>query len=244
MKNSIIIVAIIFSIAIIVLGLTIGNSYKYKYEISNTINVTGNAKKDFESDLVKWTAYYSRKSADLSQASEKLKEDRVLVRDFLLENGIKEDEISFKAIDIRKDYTQSYDNAGNSYSSFSGYVLTQYVSVESQDLDKVTQASREISELISKEVELSSNPPSYFYSRLEDLKLELISQASENAKARADNIAKESSAKIKSLSSADLGVFQITGQNDNEDFSYGGVFNTSSRNKTAHITVKARYLLK
>src|SRR5699024_7299035 len=155
MKNSIIIVAIIFSIAIIVLGLTIGNSYKYKYEISNTINVTGNAKKDFESDLVKWTAYYSRKSADLSQASEKLKED----------------EIYFKAIDIRKDYTQSYDNAGNSYSSFSGYVLTQYVSVESQDLDKVTQASREISELISKEVELSSNPPSYFYSRLEDLKL-------------------------------------------------------------------------
>jgi hypothetical protein len=35
-----------------------------------------------------------------------------------------------------------------------------------------------------------------------------------------------------------MGVFQITGQNENEDYSYGGAFNTSSINKTATITVK------
>jgi hypothetical protein len=35
-----------------------------------------------------------------------------------------------------------------------------------------------------------------------------------------------------------MGVFQITGQNSAEDFSYGGSFNTASKNKTANITVK------
>lgn len=244
MRNAVVIVSVILAVALMLLGLTLGNAYKYKYEVSNTINVTGNAKKDFESDLVKWTAFYNRLSPDLSQASEKLKEDRKLVEEFLRGKGIQADEISFQAIDIQKDYTQRYDNAGNSYSSFNGYILTQYVSVESKDLDKVSQASREISELVSKGVELSSNPPKYFYSELEDLKLELISQASANAKARAENIAQESSSGIKKLISADLGIFQITGQNDDDDFSYGGAFNTVSRNKTAHITVKAKFLIR
>src|SRR5690606_29606324 len=100
---------------------------------------------------------------------------------------------------------------------------------------------REISTLISQGIELSSFAPSYYYSKLEDLKLELISQASENARQRAQNIATKSGASLGDLVKADLGVFQITGQNDNEEYSYGGVFNTSSRNKTANITVKASF---
>lgn len=38
-----------------------------------------------------------------------------------------------------------------------------------------------------------------------------------------------------------MGVFQITGKNSNEDYSYGGVFNTSSKEKTASITLKVDY---
>jgi hypothetical protein len=41
-----------------------------------------------------------------------------------------------------------------------------------------------------------------------------------------------------------MGVFQITGQNENEEYSYGGAFNTSSINKTATITVKTEYEVK
>jgi len=109
-------------------------------------------------------------------------------------------------------------------------------------LDKVDNASREISTLISQGLELSSNSPSYYYSKLEDLKLELISQASQNAKQRATNIAEEAGSSLGNLIKADLGIFQITGQNDNEEYSYGGAFNTTSRSKTANITVKASYL--
>ncbi|KAF5269738.1 hypothetical protein FQR65_LT17944 [Abscondita terminalis] len=64
---------------------------------------------------------------------------------------------------------------------------------------------------------------------LEDSKLELISQASSNAHLRAGNIAKEAGSSLGDLIKADLGIFQITGQNDNEEYSYGGAFNTTSR---------------
>ncbi|NGF58326.1 SIMPL domain-containing protein [Parapedobacter sp. SGR-10] len=241
MKSTSIIVSIIAALGLIVMACIVGNAYKYKYKVNNTINVTGNAKKDFESDIVKWTATYSRKSMDLSAASEQLKQDRELVKNFLLQKGIPENEIQFNAVNINRDFAYNTDSNGRSYNTFTGYSLTQFVSVESKELDKVDNASREISALISQGVELSSNMPNYYYSKLEDLKLALIGEASQNAKARAENIAKESGSGLGRLLKADLGVFQITGQNDNEEYSYGGVFNTTSRYKTANITVKTSF---
>jgi hypothetical protein len=234
-------ISVIAAIAFIVFASILANAYKYKYKVNNTINVTGNAKKDFEADIVKWSATYSRKSMDLSYASEQLKQDRNLVKDFLVRQGIKEEEILFNAVNINRDFTYQTDGSGHSYNTFTGYSLTQTVSVESKDLNKVDNASREISTLISQGLELSSNSPNYYYSKLEDLKLALIAEASQNAKLRADNIAKESGSRLGGLIKADLGIFQITGQNDNEEYSYGGVFNTTSRLKTANITVKASY---
>ncbi|MFD1768881.1 SIMPL domain-containing protein [Sphingobacterium suaedae] len=241
MKSNSLIAAIIAGAAVVIFAFILGNAYKFKYKINNTINVTGNAKKDFESDIVKWSASYSRKSMDLSAASEQLKQDRELVRQFLVKQGINPKEILFNAVNINREFSYHNDGNGNNFNTFTGYNLSQNVSVESKDLDKVDNASREISTLISQGLELSSNSPNYYYSKLEDLKLELISQASQNAKLRAGNIAKEAGSSLGDLIKADLGIFQITGQNDNEEYSYGGAFNTTSRSKTANITVKASY---
>ncbi len=241
MKSTGIIISIIAMLGLILMACVLGNAYKYKFKVNNSINVTGNAKQNFESDIVKWTATYNRKSMDLSVASEQLKQDRELVKNFLIQKGIKANEILFNAVNINREFSYHTDGQGNSYNTFTGYSLTQSVSVESKDLDKVDNASREISALISQGVELSSNAPNYYYSKLEDLKLALIGEASQNARSRAENIAKESGSSLGSLLKADLGVFQITGQNDNEEYSYGGVFNTISRYKTANITIRASY---
>lgn len=240
-SNRNVIVAALVGLSIVVFGLVVGNAYKFKYKVNNAINVTGNAKKDFEADIVKWSASYSQKSMNLSDASEQLKQNRELVKHFLEQHGINPKEILFNAVSINREFAYHTDASGNSMSTFTGYNLSQSVSIESKELDKVDNVSREISTLISQGVELSSDAPNYYYSKLEDLKLELISQASSNAKQRAANIAKDAGSSLGSLLKADLGVFQITGQNDNEEYSYGGAFNTTSRNKTANITVKASY---
>lgn len=219
----------------------LGNAYKYKYRSTQTITVTGNAKMDFESDLVTWNAQFSRTDLDLKVASELLKEDRKVIASYLSSQGINKNEVQFDAIDIRKDYEYIYDNKGNSQQRFRGYILSQAVGISSKQLDKVDNISREISTLLSQGIELISRPANYYSTRLEDLKLELIANASENARQRAENIAKKANTKIGELVKADLGVFQITGLYEDEEYSYGGTYNTTSRNKTANITVKMHF---
>ena len=77
--------------------------------------------------------------------------------------------------------------------------------------------------------------------KLADLKVEMISKATSDAKARAEKIAENSGGKLGELLSAKMGIFQITGQNSNENYSWGGAFNTSSKEKTASITIKLEY---
>ena len=236
-----VIVASILAIGLVIGAFILGNAYKYKFKTSESINVTGNALKDFNADLVKWRATFSRKDFDLRVASDQLKADQIVVKNFLISQGIKPNEIVFEAVNISKDFQYGTDSNGASISQFTGYNLSQDATIESKELDKIEKASREISNLISQGIELSSSNPNYYYSKLEDLKLELIAQASENAKQRAENIATKSGGNLGKLQKADLGIFQITGKNDNEEYSSGGALNTTSRQKTANITVKTSY---
>ena len=83
--------------------------------------------------------------------------------------------------------------------------------------------------------------PQYYYTKLSELKIEMIAQATKDANERAKKIAENAGSTVGSLKNANMGVFQIVAQNSSEDFSWGGSFNTSSKRKTANITVKLEY---
>ena len=69
----------------------------------------------------------------------------------------------------------------------------------------------------------------------------MISRATENARLRAERIAENSGSNLGELIDAKMGIFQITGQNSGEDYSWGGAYNTSSKEKTTSITMKLTY---
>jgi hypothetical protein len=127
---------------------------------------------------------------------------------------------------------------------FTGYTLSQTVQINSKEVEKVEKISREVTELLNKGIQLYSMSPRYYYTKLEDLKIEMVSRATENARLRAQSISENSGAKLGELSMANMGIFQITGLNSNEDYSWGGAYNTSSKEKTASITMKLTYLVK
>ena len=104
--------------------------------------------------------------------------------------------------------------------------------------------SREISALIAQGVSLEASAPDYYYTKLDDVKLSLIEKASADARLRAAKIADNAGTRLGAVKSARMGVFQITGANANEEFSAGGSFNTSSRNKKARITMRIEYRVK
>lgn len=109
---------------------------------------------------------------------------------------------------------------------------------------QVEGISREVTELINLGVELNSYAPEYYYTKMAELKLEMIAEATKDAKARAEKIAENAGAKLGKLKKSDMGVFQIIAQNSSEDFSWGGSFNTSSKKKEANITMKLVYQIK
>ena len=172
-----------------------------------------------------------------------IKEDAGLIKAYLLENGISEEEMVFNSVNISKRYTPMYDENGEYIGDYpDGYDLYQEVSVTSGDIDKVEKISRDITELIESGVEFTSEAPEYYYTKLDELKLQLIDEATQNAKQRIDIITAGTGGSAGKLLNANLGVFQITAQNSSsEEYSYGGNFNTSARHKTATITVKLNY---
>lgn len=236
--------SLIIALAVIISVVLLSNAYRYKFKAQETVSVVGLAEVDFTSDLIVWEGSFSRKSMELREAYNALKNDENEIRTYLRGKGIPDSAIIFTAVDINKEVAHIYDRAGNiAGSNFAGYTLTQKVKIESMDIDKVEKLSREVTGLIEKGIEFSSSTPLYFYTKLAGLKMDLLAKASADAKERAETIAKSAGTGLGGLQKANMGVFQITGKNKNEDFSYGGSFNTEDKFKTASVTIRMEYLL-
>jgi hypothetical protein len=235
----------IISVAVILGCWILNNAYKYKHKSNETITVTGLSEVDFNSNLAVWGGTFSRSGATLSEAYAILKADEDSIRNYLVAKGVNEDNIEFLAVTNMKEYDRSYNTDGQETSAtFKGYSLTGNVRVTSGNIILIEKLSREVTELLQKGIEFNSESPSYYYTQLNDLKIDLLAKASADARKRAETIAKNSGGSLGDLKNATMGVFQITGKNSNEDYSYGGVFNTSSMTKTASVTLKVNYQIK
>ncbi|WP_194975448.1 SIMPL domain-containing protein [Aquiflexum lacus] len=234
--------AIIFALSIIIAAAILGNAIINRNKKSGTVDVTGLGQQNFTSDLVVWEGNFSRENYEIKTAYSDLEKDRKAVTEYLVAKGIPKEQIIFKAVNTNPLYDQNYSSNGNFMGqTFKGYQLNQSLQIESKEVDKVEQISREITELLLQGVKFYSQPPRYYYTELESLKIEMISKATEDARLRAERIAENSGSKLGRLISANMGIFQITGQNSTEDYSWGGTFNTSSKEKSASITMRLSY---
>jgi hypothetical protein len=163
------------------------------------------------------------------------------IKEYLAEKGVSAEEMVFSSVDIDKEFDYRYDDEGKRYEDFSGYRLSQRVEIESKEIEKIEKLAREITELINQGVEFYSSYPQYYYTGLSELKIQMISAATEDARLRAQMIAENAGAELGDLKEARMGIFQIVGLNSDENYSWGGAFNTSSKMKTATITMKLEF---
>ena len=236
--------AIALAIAIIIGVFILGKAYNYKFKTRNTVSVAGSANYNFTADLIVWSAAFDRSSLDIKEAYAALKSDGKQVHDYLTAHGINPNEIVFSSIEIDKIFENTFNEEGKQTgNAFKGYKLHQTVKIESKNIDSVEKISREITELLQSGIELSSQEPMYYYTKLSDLKLDLLAKASMDAYNRASTMAKNAHSSLGNLRRANMGVFQITGQYSNESYTYSGAYNTSSKNKTANVIVRMEYEL-
>lgn len=210
------------------------------------LSATGSASVDFTSDLAVWRGSFSVRGNTSREAYQKIEKNLEIVKDYLKESGVTGEEIIFYSVDIDELTRDNYNEEGEYIGSESdGYELTQSFAVSSYDVDKITNVSNKCTELINSGVEIFSDSPEYYYTKLDELKLQLIEEATKNAKERIDIMARNAGCQTGELLTANLGVFQITGAySGTEEYSYGGTFNTSERDKTASITVRLNYTVR
>ncbi|MBI2794853.1 MAG: SIMPL domain-containing protein [Ignavibacteria bacterium] len=240
MDNKGIIPPVAISIAVIIVAVVFSHAWTDTHPASEKINVTGLAQRDFTGDFIVWRASFERRATSINDAYTMMKRDADIVRRYLMGRGVKSSELIFDAIDIQKEYRSV--KVGDTYDKvFTGYRLWQAIRIESKHVDQIEALSREISELLNMGVELNSQSPEYYYTRLSELKVDLLAKAAADGRVRAEKIAENAGGSVGSIRRADMGIFQITAQNSSEDYSWGGAFNTSSKNKTASITVRMEF---
>ncbi len=235
--------------ASLIVGTLVVSAAVYKVKALNkNLSVTGSAERIIRSDTVKWKAHVTRSvmGDGLAAGSRSLRQDLNSALEHLAQNGIADKEVNAASMEVtptcggQNQYYGSQDCGPN---PIIGYTLTQSFTVESPDVDKITDVSRNAATaLLEKGIVFSSDSIDYYYSKLTDLKLDMLSEATRDAKARAGRIAAATGAKLGSVQSASMGVFQITAVNSTEISDYGA-YDTSTIDKKVTAVVRAAFAL-
>ena len=193
-----------------------------------TITVTGSARKRITSDLVIWRSSISYQAPTLSEAYRLLTEAVPRVKAYMVSKGIAENQITVSSISSQTLHGRNSD--GIETSEITGYTLRQELSVRSTEVEKIGQIAREATELINQGILIESMAPEYLYTKLGDLKIEMLAEAAKDAKRRAEQIAQSTDSSIGTVRTARMGVLQITAA-DSTDVSDSGMNDTSSLEK-------------
>jgi uncharacterized protein len=201
--------------------------------------VTGSAKRRIKSDLIVWKATVQSRSPELASAYKTLSVDVPKVTNFVREQGIDPKQITVSA--VRTTELHPHDKDGRELTeTTAAYSMEQTIDVTSDDIDKVTRASNEATRLIEQGIYIDSEPPRYLYTKLAELKIQMLAEASRDARVRAEQIAVNTGSKISSLQSAKMGVMQINAANES-DVSAEGTNDTSSIEKDVMAIVTATF---
>jgi hypothetical protein len=234
MRNSI---AIILGVSFVLGAATFGTYFYRSRQSSHVIRVVGAATSRYESDVVKWRIAVGR-SVGLGDARAGYAETRTDFQALMSElrsAGIGETDITVQPINRNP----TYDNSGN----LAGYNFTQSVYVISADIPTIEKLALNPDTLFARGVSLQYSNLEYYFSRLPDIKKELLASATQDARRRAEEIARNSGARLGRVASARAGIFQITEPYSTEVTDYG-VYNTSTRAKDVTVTVTAEFSLR
>lgn len=232
------ILGISLAVAIVISVFFLSETMKAIKLSHQTIRIKGYAEKTIKSDYATWQGSYAVVGPNIISNYTLLEEYKNIVKNFLIKNGIPEKDIEFNAVYTTTQYRKN--EKGYSTGEVSGYLISQTVSVESNNVDLINRLSKQSSELMKQGIIFKSYSPKYFYTKLNDLKIEMLGKATKDANERAKVLAKNSDSDVGQLRYASQGVFQITPKNSTDVSDYGQ-FDTTEIEKVIKAVVTIEY---
>lgn len=205
---------------------------------SQAFRVKGFAERQITSDFATWEGGVTTRAPTLAAASRLLSEQRDEVGAYLTKLGLAPAQIEF--LPLTTQVVHRINENGRSTNEVVGYLLSQTVAVASTDIELVTTAAKGAADLVEKGIEMHAGRPQYLFTKLDTLKVEMLGEATADARRRAEVLATHSGGTIGPLVSAQQGVFQITPAFSTEVSDYGRN-DTTSRDKSIKAVVTVRY---
>jgi uncharacterized protein len=236
-KSGLVFLGAFLAIGLTMSGYFIGQTlYNGKVAI-NTAEAKGLAEMTVEADKVEWQINFSRTFRDKSKLSDEYtnaEKDQEKIYQLLLTNGLEKIDlrkgvISFSAKEIMNDKQEVL---------YTLYVLSGSVAVSTAKVRIVSDELRgKINRLVVDGIEVESNAPAYHFTRLNEIKPQMLEEATKNARIAANEFAKNANAKVGGIRSAEQGSFIV----NDEGEQYG---DTLKIKKIVRVVTKITFYLK
>lgn len=222
-------------------GLIFSTSLATKNLSKDVITVTGSSDKIVTSDSGRLEFRIMSRKSTKALAYDTITKQIPIVKEFIKAKGFEESEIEIKAPNGY--YTYKMLPNGNTSSEIEYYNISQPMYVTSKDVQKIKDLSTELQRLINKGIDIDAYNPQYFYSKLADDKVEMLGEATKDAKDRAASMLKATNNRVGKIQSVKMGVFQITPV-DSTNVSDMGISDTSTIEKKITSVANVTFRIK
>lgn len=209
------------------------------YKLTSFVKVKGAAERSVIADKVYWNIEFVNAGNNIELLQEKNSKNIEVIKQFLLDNSFTEDEFKLGIINLNDLEAREYKDPNQK----NRYILNQSISIETENIDKVEKIVSKMNFLIQKGISIKNsygeNMPIYIFSKLNDIKSEMIAEATRNARKSAEQFANDSKSKILKIKTADQGVFTILPKNSSVYMN-----ELSSKEKQIRVVSTIEYWLK
>ena len=198
-----------------------------------SVSVRGLAEREVDADLAVWNMSFSMGENSLESMQKSILEKTEVIKKYLIKHGLEESDFTVKPAAITDNSLNSYmDQTKITYK----FVARQTILVRSEKIEAVKSAYADSLELVSAGIAVSQDydsKVSYEFTKLNDIKPEMIAEATKNARTAAEQFAHDSNSKVGKIKKATQGLFTI------EDAAVG-----LEDKKSVRVVNTVEYLLK
>lgn len=219
MNNKLIYVvsAIIVSAGIFSAGFCIGKGIYLTRFLNKSITVKGLTERDVKSDLGIWEIDYREIGDNLGDLNKRLQNDQSQIIEFLKKRGFKPEEMALQPIKLEDKLANAYQANNTPAALAQRYILTAGIRVRTEQVDLIQAANQALGNLLELGISIvdsgSISPnPSYYYTKLDAIRPNMMADATKSARLVAEQFAKDSNIQLVGIQKASQGVFQIMGR--------------------------------
>lgn len=208
----------ILGIALIIAALKIGKGLQILRSTSPIVTVKGIAERDVLSDLGIWEINYREIGNELPKLDAQIQKDYDVTVQFLKSKGFHQEEIERTSFKIEDRLANMYLQNQSTTQDVNRYIVTAGIRVRSKNVALIRTISQVIDQLIQQGVAVAfdassmSPNPSFYYTKLDEIRPEMMSEATKSAYLVAKQFAGDTSTRLDGIQRANQGIFQVMGR--------------------------------